>query len=80
MKDFENVKEKIIELISENKTTREIRKIIGCKYTTQQIAAVRAWVTMGKYGKIRNTTFKTKKVKTELIKIRTKIDKLLNSI
>jgi len=39
----------IIEMLSKGLSTEEIGKKLRRRFTRQQIAAVRAWKTMGKY-------------------------------
>jgi K+/H+ antiporter YhaU regulatory subunit KhtT len=43
------IKALIISWIKAGKATKEIESLLGDKYARQQIAALRAWVTMGKY-------------------------------
>ena len=45
------VKSTIVGLIEKGLSTEDIIAHLHNRYTRQQIAAIRAWVTMGKYGK-----------------------------
>jgi transposase-like protein len=40
---------KIIKLVKDGLSTIQIKKMFKNEYSRQQIAAIRAWVTMGKY-------------------------------
>lgn len=42
-------KMKMISLVKKGLENEDIRKIFSNQYTRQQVAAIQAWVTMGKY-------------------------------
>ena len=53
-------KVQVISLIKMGKSTSDIRQHFKNRYTRQQIAAIRAWQTMGKYtGSLKKTPIRT---------------------
>jgi len=76
----DSVRNSIIKMVESGMSTATIGKALHGKYTRQQIAAVRAWVTMGSYGKKATGTLRTTKanmVRSGLISIRNRIDRML---
>ena len=79
----DSVRESIIKMVESGMSTAAIGKVLHGKYTRQQIAAVRAWVTMGSYGKGAKGTLraiKAPKVRSGLLSLRNRIDRMLKIV
>jgi len=49
MRMGDDIRGQIIKMIKKGMGTEQIRALYKNMYTTQQVAAIKAWVTMGKY-------------------------------